>query len=235
MNRARAWSLILYPDSLPKDFEQVIRSWLVPALMSPLHDPKLNEDLKDNEQKRHYHLGLFFDSPKSYDQVLDLATQLNTKVVSRINVIRSYCRYLIHLDDKDKQQADCISGESWSIHDLVPFNGCQYLKYFETDLDENAVFFCQELERIIFDTRIDNLVNLVQFLELDDRQPLADYLRFNNCFYISCLLKSMADLNKRNMVTVQEFVDHHGNTQQAYDEFKNKVSSFSTLLQQFVK
>lgn len=43
-DRARVWTFILYPDSAPEDWREVISSWHVPACASPLHQYDKNPD-----------------------------------------------------------------------------------------------------------------------------------------------------------------------------------------------
>lgn len=84
-NTFRAWQIVFYPESCPANYQEIIYRWHVPALLSPVHDPTKNKNsIGDDEKKPHYHLNLYFDGKKSYDQVLELALELNTKRLEHI-------------------------------------------------------------------------------------------------------------------------------------------------------
>lgn len=69
------WLFEFYPDSAPENWREIINSWLVDCLVSPLHDSDVNED--GTPKKPHWHGILFFDSVKSFEQVQELVAPLN--------------------------------------------------------------------------------------------------------------------------------------------------------------
>ena len=69
------WLFEFYPDSAPENWREIINSWLVDCLVSPLHDSDVNED--GTPKKPHWHGILFFDGQKSFEQVKELIAPLN--------------------------------------------------------------------------------------------------------------------------------------------------------------
>lgn len=51
------WLFEFYPDSAPENWREIINSWLVDCLVSPLHDSDVNED--GTPKKPHWH-GILF-------------------------------------------------------------------------------------------------------------------------------------------------------------------------------
>ncbi|WP_368276451.1 Rep family protein [Coprococcus sp. RTP21204st1_G4_RTP21204_210225] len=62
------WLFEFYPDSAPENWREIINSWLVDCLVSPLHDSDVNED--GTPKKPHWHGILFFDSVKSFEPLM---------------------------------------------------------------------------------------------------------------------------------------------------------------------
>lgn len=126
--RSRTWAITLYPDSLPDNWLETVRSFGVPVLISPLHDRDvwLPEDALDDvsrvpgePKKAHLHLLWKFNSEKSFSQVCELLKDLNVVYAERVSSYRQYARYLCHLDDPHKFQyppADvvCINKADYS-------------------------------------------------------------------------------------------------------------------------
>lgn len=107
--RSLHFATILYPESCNPDFRNFINQLHICAWLSPLHAP----DPEEGNFKEHYHLLLSFDSLKSRDQVKEILEPLNSVGVELINSRIGYARYLIHLDNPEKQQFDGEIPESW--------------------------------------------------------------------------------------------------------------------------
>lgn len=103
-NRSLTWAAVLYPESLPENWQDILRELMVPAFISPLHDRDVNAT--GEPKKPHYHLLLKFATKKSYSQVSGLLEPLNGAAPQRINDFRSYARYLCHLDNPEKAAYD---------------------------------------------------------------------------------------------------------------------------------
>lgn len=124
-NRCCNWAFILYPDSAPVNFDELLRSMMVAGCYSPLHSP--------SDAKPHYHVVLSYSSKKSYEQVLKAAELFHGTRPEPIHDCRQYVRYLIHADNPDKQQ--------FNESDIITFGGFDVSKYFSaTSLQKKAVF-----------------------------------------------------------------------------------------------
>lgn len=111
--RTRNYATILYPESMNIDSFEILQDTHIPYILSPLHDQDLNAD--GSPKKPHYHLLLCFDSVKTYDQVLSLVEPLGAVGLEVVNSIKSYARYLCHLDDPDKARYSIESVQSYII------------------------------------------------------------------------------------------------------------------------
>lgn len=109
--RTRNWATVVYPESCPDNWLQILEEFHVPFLVSPLHDSDISAD--GQEKKSHYHVLLCFDSVKTSDQALDIFNSVNGVGCEKVSSLRGYARYLCHLDDPDKTQ--------YSIEDVYAY------------------------------------------------------------------------------------------------------------------
>lgn len=100
--RTRNYATVIYPDSAPLDWQDILSGFFVPGFISPLHDSDLNPtgELK----KAHYHVMIMFDSVKTADQAKEIFESIGGVGCEKINSVRGYARYLCHLDNPEKAQ-----------------------------------------------------------------------------------------------------------------------------------
>lgn len=123
--RTRAWAFIVYPDSAPENWQEILTNEHVPALISPLHNADKNPD--GDEKKAHWHVLLMYNSKKSHGQMVNLAEKLHTPRPQPVSDRRGYARYLCHLDNPEKHQ--------YAIEDVTALGGADYLTYIEGAAD----------------------------------------------------------------------------------------------------
>lgn len=65
-NRTRNYACIVYPESAPKNWKELLEAMHIPALISPIHDQDTLPD--GTTKKEHYHVIILFGSLKSPKQ-----------------------------------------------------------------------------------------------------------------------------------------------------------------------
>lgn len=101
-NRARQWTMIVYPESAPERWEDILNEHHISWACSPLHD---KDDNPDGEQKKaHWHIALAFTNRKSYQQIIDLTAPLNGTIPQKIESMEGMARYFLHKDNPEKYQ-----------------------------------------------------------------------------------------------------------------------------------
>lgn len=97
MARKTSIATILYPENVTKaEYVARVGDLHINAYMSPLHT--------DEGKKEHYHLMLFFGSPKSDKQIKEIVERIGGVGCEPIINNRGYARYLCHLDNPEKKQ-----------------------------------------------------------------------------------------------------------------------------------
>ena len=102
--KTRAWTFIVYPDSAPSDWRDIIDDLHIPWVESPLHDRDQNP--MGDQKKPHWHVLIYSDGPKTFNNVSKLIEGLNTPEVRPCNSIVGLVRYFAHLDNPEKFQYD---------------------------------------------------------------------------------------------------------------------------------
>ena len=111
--RGRNWATVVYPESAPENWLDILKDYKSPALVSPLHDKDVNPggELK----KSHYHVILMYEGKNSEDTVRSICSSFGGVGLEHVKSLRGYARYLCHLDNPEKYQYSpddvlCISG-----------------------------------------------------------------------------------------------------------------------------
>lgn len=149
--RTRNFACIVYPESAPENWLDILDSFHVPAFVSPLHDSDLNPD--GELKKAHYHVMLMFEGVKSQSQVSELITAIHGVGDPPINSIRGYARYLCHLDNPEKTQ--------YRPQDVLCFGGADYLDTISLPSDGRAAV--HEMLAYVSENRIFDLCDLMDY------------------------------------------------------------------------
>lgn len=152
--RARAWTAMVYPDSAPEDWQNILRDQLVECLISPLHDKDV---LPSGEPKKpHWHVVLSFKSPATYAKACEVFEQIGAVVPpereSRVKDFRQMARYLCHLDQPDKHRYD--------MQDVVSIGAIDYAQLCMSAADEDAML--DEIFEYMDDYHLDSYPKIVR-------------------------------------------------------------------------
>lgn len=101
-NRARNFACVVYPESAPENWRDLLIGCFVPAFVSPLHDQDV--DPQNQSKKPHYHVMIMFDGLKTNEQVQQVFDLIGGVGCEVVKSIRGYARYLCHLDNPEKAQ-----------------------------------------------------------------------------------------------------------------------------------
>lgn len=100
--RTRNYATVVYPESAPDDWQEILSQQFVPAFISPLHDKDKNPT--GEAKKSHYHVLIMFEGVKTKDQAMDIFSKIGGVGCEVVQSVRGYSRYLCHLDNPEKAQ-----------------------------------------------------------------------------------------------------------------------------------
>jgi len=101
-DRTRNWTIVVYPESAPENWIEILQSEQVPFAVSPLHDKDVNVD--GEIKKPHWHVMLMYSGKKSFTQIKEIADKLNAPKPEKVNNAKGMARYFVHLDNPEKYQ-----------------------------------------------------------------------------------------------------------------------------------
>lgn len=150
--RTRNWTIIIYPDSAPENWRDIIDEEHIEWIESPLHDKDINPD--GTPKKKHYHVLLLFGGVKSYEQVLDFIQPLNCPIPKRVHNAKALVRYMAHLDHPDKEQ--------YNVSKIAAHGGVDIYELLKANSSEKY-------------TIIKEMITFIKEFNIDEFQDLVDY------------------------------------------------------------
>lgn len=115
--RTRNYATVVYPESAPSDWKEILSGMMIPAFISPLHDSDIDPD--GVIKKPHYHVMIMFDSVKTLSQAQSVFDKIRGVGSEIVQSQRGYARYLCHLDNPEKHRYDqsdvtCLCGADYN-------------------------------------------------------------------------------------------------------------------------
>ena len=172
--KKRNWAFVLYPESAPSNWRELLQLTGLECVISPLHDKDVNPD--GTPKKPHYHIIICYQGPTSYNVVKTLCDSLNCPIPQYLESVKGYYRYLTHMDNPEKAQ--------YSKDDIQALNGFNILNYVEITKAEAAEYkrkiqtLIREKDIIEYCDLLDYLIDNSLFEELDI--AMNNTLLFNN-------------------------------------------------------
>lgn len=148
--RTRNYATVVYPESAPENWEEILSGCFVPAFISPLHDKDVNPT--GEPKKPHHHVMILFDSVKTSEQAKEIFDKIGGVGCERVNSLRGYARYLCHLDNPEKAQYDVETVRSLCGADYTGTIGLATDKYkaigeiIDFCIEKNLYSFSELLE-----------------------------------------------------------------------------------------
>jgi hypothetical protein len=121
MGRTRNWGFVMYPESAPENYIQILNDLHIKWALSPLHDKDINPSTNE-PKKAHWHGVLVFESVKSYEQVKAITDSLNATIPQKLNSLVGAVRYFTHKDNPEKAQyleKDIVSGGGFELEEIL--------------------------------------------------------------------------------------------------------------------
>lgn len=154
--KKRNWAFILYPESAPDDWREILQQSGLLVAISPLHDRDLNPD--GEIKKAHYHIIVCYSGPTSYNVVKALTDRLNCPIPQALEQVRGYYRYFTHKDNPEKYQyseLDIQSINGFSIRDFVELSKSEVVslkKQIQAFIRDNDILEYSDLMDVLQDS-----------------------------------------------------------------------------------
>lgn len=180
ITKARNFTFIIYPESIPEDWELRLEKIDVPMAISPLHDKdeteRKFEDLTEEEQeiintggkvykKAHYHVLYIAKNPVTSDSVRNkIKRALGNKSISHIEIvdgIESVYKYLTH----ESKEAIKKNKHKYDKENIIHLNDFDIDRYVFLDESQKRSLK-NNLLNIVKTEHVVNVIDLMSFLEM---------------------------------------------------------------------
>lgn len=186
--KKRYWAFVLYPESAPSDWRDILQQTGIGFVISPFHDKDINPT--GEQKKPHYHIILGYDGPTTFNNVKhNITDKLCQPIPIPLESPKGYYRYLTHKDNPEKYQYDESEILVFNGFDISDFNSL-------TDSEVDAILF--EVTDLIVEHRIVEysvLMDMLKTLNLLDAWKVA---RKNTLFLNTYLTSRRNMLKEKN-------------------------------------
>lgn len=189
--RTRNFGCVIYPESAPDNWLEILAEHKVPALISPLHDKDV--DPQDQPKKPHYHVIIMFEGPKTEEQAREIFDPIGGVGCEIIKSIRGYARYLCHLDNPEKYQYD--------EDKIIQLYGADYKEICELRSDKYKVI--TEILEFIDQEDICSYYDLLRYARTNEPSWFRSLLD-NSTFVVKEYIKSRYWVKKEKSVKEME-------------------------------
>lgn len=175
--KSRNWDAVVYPESMPENWLEILQDTRLPIAISPLHDKDVNPD--GEIKKAHYHLIICFDGPTTLNNVMEMITNpLNAPRPQKCLSVRGSWRYMQHLDNPEKYP--------YSASDIKCLGGFDIQDYLSSSEITKCIL---KIHEVIVEHKITEYWDLMEFLRKNEE---FDYYQIasNHTMYFNSLLRS---------------------------------------------
>lgn len=187
--RLRNWRVVVYPDSLPDNWVDILNESCVPWARSPIHDKDKNPD--GTPKKPHIHLVLSFRGKKSFEQVKELLAPLNCPIPLKCDDIRGAIRYFAHMDNPEK--------EPYPISEIIGYNGLDVGLYTGASTSQRYAYIDEMLD-FIAAYNIIEFMDFMVYCKYKKRDTWYQCLCDNSAYIIREAIKSNRHRTKRDFI-----------------------------------
>lgn len=157
--KGRNWAFVVYPESLPKNYEEIIIDTGLPMAFSPLHDKDINPT--GEPKKPHYHVICYYENPTTSKSVKEnVCDKLNGTIPIKLESMVGMYRYHIHLDNPEKYQYDDKDRKFYNgfdtnkVDSMTFFEVDKTLRDLQTFIENNNIYEYYDLCKILKDNEM---------------------------------------------------------------------------------
>ena len=179
--RTKTWTFVVYPESAPENWREIISEEMSPWVLSPLHDKDVNAD--GEVKKAHWHVLIMYSSNKSFKQIKNLTDKLNSPAPQKCKNTRGMVRYFIHLDNPEKYQ--------YSKNSLEGFCGAEFTQHLTSPGEEKNERYkaIKEMCEFIDEHKIIEFSDLMMY-SMQNRNDWFELLCDNSAYVVGLYIKS---------------------------------------------
>lgn len=163
--KSRYFTFLLYPDSLPEDWEMKLESIGVPIAISPLHDKDLSDVKGQKYKKAHYHVIYVAKNPVTADSVrYKIKQTLGNKSIAMVQiVVQSMENIYLYLTHESKD-AIAKNKHVYDKKDIKLLNNFDIDRYITLDVEDK-------------DDMLNDVCDMIDEYDLANMRELRRFIR----------------------------------------------------------
>lgn len=173
--KSRYFTFLLYPESVPEDWELKLESLGMPIAISPLHDKDRKEGNEQGLKKAHYHVIYVTPNPVTAHSVrMRIKRLLGDQSVAIVQIVATSMENMYLYLTHESKDAIAKNKYVYDKADIKHLNNFDIDRYIVLDEAEK-----KEIERvilnIIYDNRLENVFDFMDFYHVHkDEYNLPD-------------------------------------------------------------
>ena len=162
--KARYFTFLLYPESIPEDWELQLELLDIPIAISPLHDKDLSSIEGQKYKKPHYHVIYVAKNPVTAESVrLKIKRSLGDKSIAKVQIVATSMENMYLYLTHESKDAIAKKKRVYDKKDIKLLNNFDIDRYITLDaedkddmlndvcdlIDENGLANIRELRRFV--------------------------------------------------------------------------------------
>lgn len=163
--KSRYFTFLLYPESIPNDWELKLELLGIPMAISPLHDKDLSKVEGQKYKKAHYHVIYVAKNPVTAESVrIKIKRILGNESVAMVQIVatsmESMYLYLTH----ESKDAVSKNKHKYDKKDIKLINNFDIDRYIVLDTTDKKLLL-NEITKAIKKERLENIFDLTDYIE----------------------------------------------------------------------
>lgn len=127
--KSKYWTFLMYPDSMPENWKEIIEKWFIPVAVSPIHNKDIEKD--GSIKKPHYHVVIYYVNTTTYNKIKSMIEPLGAKYAEPVISFEGMYDYLTHKRNPEKAQYNEEEITKINFNDIKELTG-----YSESEIEE---------------------------------------------------------------------------------------------------
>ena len=164
--KARYFTFLLYPESIPNDWIDNLELIGVPIAISPLHDKDLSDVERQKYKKEHYHVIYVSKNPVTAESVrLKVKRSLGDKSVAMVQIVSTSMENMYLYLTHESKDAIAKNKHKYSKADIRLLNNFDIDRYVTLDVEDKDDML-NDVCDLIDDHNLANMRELRRFIKL---------------------------------------------------------------------
>src|SRR5699024_770589 len=149
-DKARYFTFLLYPESIPEDWIEKLELLGVPIAISPLHDKDLSDVKGQKYKKAHYHVIYVAKNPVTVDSVRKrIQRAISYKRISIVQIVTHSIENINLYLSFESKNVIVKNKHVYDKVDIILLNNIDVVRYITFDVEDNDDLLNQVCDMVV--------------------------------------------------------------------------------------